>query len=192
MLKKLEEKDTNHTSTAEDWQGQLQGALEAIANGVIKLDETNEADADAAIERMLDRFPDVVASINRRHAGRESFAINDEYDVQDLLRSICLAYFDDVRVEEAVPGFAGKNSRVDIFLKDEARFIEVKMTRDGLRDKKLGEELSIDIPQYREHQGCKRLFCFIYGPGRLVRNPIGLKRGLERIIPEFVTVIIAR
>lgn len=192
MLKKLEEKDTHYTSTAEDWQGQLQGALEAIANDVIKLDETSEADADAAIERMLDRFPDVVASINRRHAEREGFAINDEYDVQDLLKSICLAYFDDVRVEEAVPGFAGKNSRADIFLKDEERFIEVKMTRDGLRDKKLGEELSIDIPQYREHQGCKRLFCFIYDPGRLVRNPTGLKRDLERIIPEFVTVIIAR
>lgn len=192
MLKKLEEKDTNHTSTAEDWQGQLQGVLEAIANGVVKLDETNGADADAVIERMLDRFPDVVASINRRHAEREGFAINDEYDVQDLLRSICLAYFDDVRVEEAVPSFAGKNSRTDLFLKEEARFIEVKMTRDGLRDRKLGDELSVDIPQYNEHPGCERLFCFIYDPGRLVRNPTGLKRDLERIIPGFVSVIIAR
>ena len=54
------------------------------------------------------------------------------------LKSICLAYFDDVR-EEEVPGFAGKNSRTDFYLKDEARFIEVKMTRDGLRDKELGK-----------------------------------------------------
>ncbi|MBP3894216.1 MAG: hypothetical protein J6D34_09285 [Atopobiaceae bacterium] len=109
-----------------------------------------------------------------------------------MLRSICLAYFDDVRDEEAVPSFAGKNSRIDLFLKEEARFIEVKMTRDNLRDKKLGEELSIDIPQYKEHPGCERLFCFIYDPGRLVRNPTGLKRDLEKIIPGFVTVIIAR
>lgn len=192
LLKKLEEKKTNHTSTAEEWQGQLQGALDAIENGIIELDGANEDDADVVIERMLDRFPDVVASINRRHAGRDGFAINDEYDVQDLLRSICLAYFDDVRDEEAVPSFAGKNSRIDLFLKEEARFIEVKMTRDSLRDKKLGEELSIDIPQYKEHPGCERLFCFVYDPGRLVRNPTGLKRDLEKIIPGFVTVIIAR
>ncbi len=38
-----------------------------------------------------------------------------------------------------MPGFAGKNSRTDFYLKDEARFIEVKMTRDGLRDKELGK-----------------------------------------------------
>lgn len=192
LLRKLEKKDTNHTSTAKDWQGQLQGALEAIKNGVIKLDETNEDDVDEMIESILNRFPDVAASLNRRHAERDGFAINDEYDVQDLLKSICLAYFNDVRIEEAVPSFAGKNSRIDIFLKEEARFIEVKMTRDGLRDKKLGEELIIDIAQYREHPGCERLFCFIYDKDRFIRNPTGFKRDLEKIIPGFVTVIIAR
>lgn len=191
-MKDLEKKANDHTGIARQWQGLLQGTLEGIQQGFIVLEDSNDSDDDIVIEQILDRFPDVVASINRRHAGRDGFAINDEYDVQDLLRSICLAYFDDVRAEEAVPGFAGKNSRTDFYLKDEARFIEVKMTRDGLRDKELGEELSIDIPQYREHPGCERLFCFIYDPGRLVRNPTGLKRDLEKIIPEFVTVIIAR
>lgn len=192
LLRKLEEKKTDHISIAEEWQGQLQGALNAIENGVIELGETDENGADIVIERMLDRFPDVVSSINRRHAGRDGFAIHDEYDVQDLLRSICLAYFDDVRDEEAVPSFAGKNSRIDLYLKDEARFIEVKMTRDGLRDKRLGEELSIDIPQYKEHPGCEHLYCFVYDPDRLVRNPTGLKRDLEKVIPGFATVIISR
>ena len=191
-VQQLEEDDSNLTFIAEGWQAQLQGALDAIEQGVIDLAEDKEESCDIVIERMLDRFPDFVSSINRRHANRDGFAIKDEYDVQDLLRSISLAYFDDVRDEEAVPSFAGKNSRIDLFLKEEARFIEVKMTRDGLRDKKLGEELSIDIPQYREHPGCERLFCFIYDPGRLVRNPTGLKRDLEKIIPGFVTVIIAR
>lgn len=188
----LEKKTSDHTSLARQWQSQLQGALEGIEQGFIILENDDESNADIIIERMLERFPDFVASINRRHAGRDGFVANDEYDVQDLLRSICLAYFDDVRDEEAVPSFAGKNSRIDLFLKEEARFIEVKMTRDGLRDKKLGEELSIDIPQYKEHLGCERLFCFIYDPGRLVRNPTGLKRDLEKIIPGFVTVVIAR
>lgn len=191
LLRALEEKKTNHTSTAKDWQAQLVGALDAIEQGVIELDGADD-EVDMVIERMLNRFPDAVDSINRRHSGRDGFVVGDEYDVQDLLRSICLAYFDDVRVEEAVPSFAGKNSRIDIFLKDEARFIEVKMTRDGLRDKQLGEELSIDIPQYKEHPGCGRSFCFVYDPARLVRNPTGLKRDLERVAPGFATVVIAR
>ena len=192
LLRKLEKRDTNHTSTAKDWQGQLQGALEAIKSDFIKLDETIEDGVDEVIESILNRFPDVATSINLRHADRNGFAINDEYDVQDLLKFIFLVHFNDVRLEEVVPSFAGKSSRIDIFLKEEARFIEVKMTRDGLRDKKLGEELTIDIAQYKEHPGCERLFCFIYDKDRFIRNPTGLKRDLEKINPGFVTVIIAR
>lgn len=192
MMQNLEGYDSNLTSTADEWQGQLKGALDAIEQGIIVLEDDNEESCDNVVERLLDSFPDVVASINRRHAGRDGFVIKDEYDVQDLLRSTCIAYFDDVRDEEAVPSFAGKNSRIDIYLKDESRFIEVKMTRDNLRDKKLGEELSIDIPRYKEHPGCEHLFCFVYDPERLVRNPTGFKRDLERTEPGFVTVIIAR
>lgn len=187
----LEEKTTNHTSIAEEWQAQLQGTLDAIERGIIVLDSTERA-SDVAIERILESFPDVVDSINRRHDGRKGFPINDEYDVQDLLRSLCLALCNDVRDEEAVPSFAGKNSRVDLFLKEESRFIEVKMARDSSHAKKLGEELSIDIPQYKKHPGCNHLFCFIYDPNRFVRNPIGLKSDLEQVDPGFVTVIIAR
>ncbi|MBY4797310.1 hypothetical protein K6V98_02880 [Collinsella sp. AGMB00827] len=191
-MKDLEKKANDHTGIARQWQGLLQGTLKGIQQGFIVLERSDDDAADNVIEQILNRFPDVVNSINRRHANRDGYEITDEYDVQDLLRSICLAYFDDIRDEEAVPSFAGKNSRIDLFLKEEARFIEVKMTRDGLRDKRLGEELSIDIPRYKEHPGCERLFCFIYDPGRLVRNPTGLKRDLEKIIPGFVTVIIAR
>lgn len=190
QLKRLEVKRNSLTSIAREWQAQLQGTLDAIKNGVIEFDGVDGGENDALIERILERFPNVVASINHRHAGRDGFVINDEYDVQDLLRSICKAYFDDVRDEEAVPSFAGKNSRCDLFLRKEDRFIEIKMTRNNLCDRKLGEELSVDISQYGGHPGCKRLFCFIYDPGRFVSNPIGLKHDLEKIIPNFVTVII--
>ena len=66
------------------------------------------------------------------------------------------------------------------------------MTRDSLRGKKLGEELSIDIPRYKEHPGCEHLYCFIYDPGRFIRNPRGLVRDLEGIDSDFVTVIVSR
>lgn len=188
----LEGELSDYTSDAKEWQALLKGALDAIEQGVLVLDEPAYEAVDDTIERILERFPEIVDSINRRHGKRPGFPIDDEYDVQDLLRSVCLAFFDDVRDEEPVPSFAGKSSRVDLFLKDEARFIEVKMTRDGLRDKQLGDQLSIDIPQYGEHPGCERLFCFVYDPGRFVSNPKGLARDLESIIPGFVSVVVAR
>jgi hypothetical protein len=192
-LKRLEELNSNHTVTAEDWLAQLQAALDGIEDGLIRLpDSPMEAlDADMIIERILENIPEVVSSINDRHAGRNGFDVKDEYDVQDLLQSVCLSIFGDVRDEEAVPSFAGKNSRVDLFLKDESRFIEVKMTRTNLRDKQLGDQLSIDIPQYKMHLGCDKLFCFIYDPQRFIKNQRGLKSDLESIDPDFVRVLIA-
>lgn len=191
-INQLDEKNSNHTSLARQWQGQLKAASESIEQGIIILEDSSVETVDEVIERILESFPEVVDSINRRHNGRPGFVVEDEYDVQDLLKSVCIAFFDDVRDEEAVPSFAGKNSRVDLFLKDESRFIEVKMTRDGLKDKKLGEELSVDIPQYKEHPGCERLYCFVYDPGRFIKNPKGLARDLEKIDSGFVTVVIVR
>ena len=40
---------------------------------------------------------------------------------------------------------------MDFLLKDDEISIEVKMTRDGLKDKELGEQLIIDIAKYKEH-----------------------------------------
>ncbi len=192
-LKKLEGKTSNHTSLAREWQSKLKAAKEAINGGLIALDDSEEKrPSDEVTARILNRFSNAAASLTRRHNGRGGLVVEDEYDVQDLLRSLFLAYFDDVRDEECVPSFAGKNSRVDLYLKDEKRFIEVKMTREGLKDKKLGEELSVDIPQYKSHPGCEKLYCFIYDPRRYIANASGLKHDLESIDPDFVEVIIAR
>ena len=54
--------------------------------------------------------------------------INNEYDVQDLLRGILAGLFDDVRNEESTPSHAGLTSRTDPLLKNEQIIIETKMT----------------------------------------------------------------
>lgn len=70
-MKDLEKKANDHTGIARQWQGLLQGTLEGIQHGFIVLEDSNDSDGDIVIEQILDRFPDVVASINRRHAGRD-------------------------------------------------------------------------------------------------------------------------
>lgn len=191
-ISRLEEKSTSLTSLANKMQSQLKSALSFIQEGIISVGEGAGSDTDELIQRVLSSFPDVIDSLRRRHSGRPSIDITDEYDVQDILRSIYKSLFRDVRDEESVPSFAGKNSRVDLFLKDECRFIEVKMTRKGLEDKRIGEELAIDIPQYREHPGCAKLYCFVYDPERRLKNPTGLINDLESVDPGFVKVVVSR
>ena len=106
--------------------------------------------------------------------------ITDEYDVQDLLNAILRLHFEDVRPEEWTPSYAGGNNRMDFLLKNEEISIEVKMTRNGLKDKELGEQLIIDIAKYKAHPNCKTLYCYVFDPDGHIRNPRGLENDLTK------------
>lgn len=90
-------------------------------------------------------------------------------------------FVDDIRPEDYVPSYAGGNSRVDFLLPEEKIVIETKLTRESLKDKKLGEELLIDIQRYKAQENCKHLICFIYDKDSYISNPHGLKKDLEKM-----------
>ncbi|WP_028515143.1 hypothetical protein [Ruminococcus flavefaciens] len=152
--------------------------------------ESDTFDSEKEIERIFTRFKEVALQLTRRHAKRETLIINDEYDVQDLLHSLLKMYFDDVRDEEPVPSYAGGSSRTDFYIPDIKTFIEVKKTRSGLKDKELRDQLIIDIEQYQKHQGCEKIYCFVYDPDRKLRNPAGIKKDLEEKHQGLVRVFI--
>ncbi|MFG5381090.1 hypothetical protein [Yoonia sp. R2-816] len=131
------------------------------------------------IEKICQKLHVAARQLRNRHSGRPTLEINDEYDVQDLLHAFLRLHFDDVRPEEWVPSYAGSSSRTDFLLKIERIVIEVKKTRAGLDDRKLGEELLIDREKYQKHPDCDTLVCFIYDPTAKVGNPGGLARDLE-------------
>lgn len=133
----------------------------------------------ADIEDLLVRFHTVARQLQRRHNDRETLLIKDEYDVQDLLHALLITVFDDVRPEESSPSYAGASSRIDFLLKNEEIVVEVKMTNRTLRDKKVGEQLIIDIKRYQMHPNCKTLICFIYDPEGYIKNPIALENDLS-------------
>lgn len=132
------------------------------------------------VARICSRFPLVVRQLRHRHGARETLDVNDEYDVQDLLHGLLHLFFDDVRPEEVVPSYAGKSTRMDFLLKDESIVVEAKMTRKGLGEKEVGEQLILDISQYQSHPNCKQLFCLVYDPEHRVRNPRGLENDLSK------------
>lgn len=128
----------------------------------------------------MKRFHIISTQLKRRYNSRETLKISDEYDVQDLFHALLKIYFDDVRPEEYSPSRGGASSRLDFLLKNEKIVIEVKMASDKLTDKKIGEQLIIDIERYREHPDCDTLICFVYDPDMHIRNPTGLEKDLSR------------
>jgi len=144
------------------------------------------------LENMLHKFHEVALRLKNRvsRPSRLGFEIEDEYDVQDLLHALLILEFKDVRTEEYVPSYAGRNSRVDFFLKNEAIFIETKKTREDLRDTKLVEELFIDIQHYQKHPDCKILYCFIYDPDDLIQNRTAIINDLSKEEGEFKVKVV--
>ncbi len=149
-------------------------------------------DYDGLLETIFNRFYIVANQLKRRHDERGSITIKDEYDVQDLLNSLLLLHFDDVRPEEWTPSYAGGSKRMDFLLKDSEFAIEVKMTRKGLKDKDLGEQLIIDIANYKHHPNCRKLYCFVYDPECYIRNPRGMEKDLEALDKDLSVKVYIR
>jgi len=129
---------------------------------------------------IANRFHSVATQLRRRHDNRESLRIGDEYDVQDLLHALLKVDFDDVRPEEYSPSQSGAASRLDFLLKVQKVVVEAKMASVKLTDKKIGEQLIVDIERYRAHPDCESLVCLVYDPEQHIRNPAGLERDLSR------------
>ena len=142
------------------------------------------------LQNLLTRFHRIAKALRKRHDNRATLDINDEYDVQNLLNALLQIYFEDIRTEEWTPSYAGKCSRADFVLKDQEVVVEVKMTRKGLGDKELGDQLIIDIERYKTHPNCKTLVCFVYDPDGRVANPSGLANDLESQSRDGLRVVV--
>ena len=68
--------------------------------------------------------------------------------------------------------------------------IEVKKTRSSMTDKSLSEELIVDIEKYQAHPNCKKIYCFVYDPDMILRNPVAIKNDLEKKHEGLVSVFI--
>jgi hypothetical protein len=140
------------------------------------------------LEKIFKNFQRCYRQLLIRHNQRDTLKITDEYDVQDLLHAILKLHFDDVRAEVSTPKYGGGNSRIDFILNEHDVAIEVKKTRNNLKDKEIGEELLIDIARYQQsYSKIKLLICFVYDPEGLIINPIGLENDLN-ITPSNIPI----
>jgi hypothetical protein len=79
---------------------------------------------------------------------------------------------------------------MDFLLKREQTVVETKMTRQGLDQRKVVEELVIDKAHYRAHPDCKTLVCFVYDPAQLLANPDALEADLSDATDRLATHVV--
>jgi hypothetical protein len=132
------------------------------------------------VTQLWERFHTFARQLRQRHNGRATLSIHDEYDVQDIMHALLRLYYDDVRKEEWSPSYAGGASRMDFLLPEAEAVLEVKMTRETLAAKQLGEQLIIDIAKYQKHPQCRTLLCLVYDPQGFIANPRGIENDLNR------------
>lgn len=182
------------------WHSELAAAYEICAKSRDAMEHAIElTDNQVSIPPLkqlvtiLSRLPQVSRSISKtkRHAGRETLEVSDEYDVQDLLYGVLHIAFDDIRPEVWCPDYAGTSTRTDFFLASAGIVIEVKHTKKGKAQTKVVQELIIDIARYKLYPGANHLVCFIWDTEHNLRNATALKADLEKNNAGFVTVVVA-
>ena len=85
-------------------------------------------DPTAPLERLLRRLPRVIRQLRWRQGDRPPFRVEDERDLEDLLRALLPLHFDDVRPEGRTPRYAA-GVRTDFRLAPERIAVAVKVAR---------------------------------------------------------------
>jgi hypothetical protein len=123
-----------------------------------------------SLETLLRRLPRVVRQLRERQGGRPPFRVEDERDLEDLLRSLLPLYADAVRLEGRTPSYA-TGTRTDCLLDDGATALTVKRASAALRERALEEQLREDVVYYQKERNCRTLVVLVYDPEQLLVGP---------------------
>lgn len=121
-------------------------------------------DRIALAMQILNNFPIVARSLRDRQRRRPAFAIENEYDVQDLLFACFRSAFDSAKREEWTPKSAGSAKRMDLVIPDDEIVVEAKYVRDTKHATRIADELRIDFECYHSHPACKQLLVLVHDP----------------------------
>jgi hypothetical protein len=123
----------------------------------------------ATLEETLRRLPRVVRELRWRQTDRPPLAIEDERDLEDLLRAILMLRFDEVRLENRTPSYS-QVTRCDLFLIPGRIALTVKIARSDRREVQLAQQWQEDIAYYHQHAGCRVLVGYFHDPEGLLRD----------------------
>ena len=128
------------------------------------------ADSIAPLERLLRRLPRVIRQLRWRQGDRPPFRVEDERDLEDLLRALLPLSFDDVRPEGRTPRYAA-GVRSDFRLAPERIAVAVKLGAPPVLGDRLKEQRQEDAAYYRGRPDVRTLVVLIYDPEGRIPEP---------------------
>ncbi len=131
------------------------------------------------LEQLLRRLPRVVRELRWRQGDRPAFPVNDERDLEDLLRSLLPLYFDDVRLESRTPRYS-TGTRTDLLLASEGIALTAKLARAEVREPQLAEQWTEDLAHYQQRGECRTLVGYVYDPEGRLHNSQALETAWSR------------
>jgi hypothetical protein len=175
----------------------IKAAIDNALSIIESYEEVNSIENESSSEvsksaeliiRMMSNWSNMVVSFKEHRKDISPIEITNEYEMQYLLEGVLRLLFNDVRPETYTANYANKSNRTDFLLPKERILIECKMTREGLNDSKLSEELIIDKEHYRRHHGIDMVLCLVYDPERRIKNPEGIKDIQELVEQPYFSI----
>lgn len=127
-------------------------------------------DTLATLESLLRRLPETIRQLRDRHDSRPTLRVDDEYDLEDLLRAILHLHFDDVRRETRTPSYA-TGVRTDFVVGPERIAVSAKIAIAARCEAELISAVHEDIRFYQQQAECGGLAVLIYDPEQQLREP---------------------
>jgi hypothetical protein len=128
----------------------------------------------ATLEPLLRRLPRVIRQLRERHGERLPLRIEDEHDLDDLLRSVLPMHFDDIRPESRTPAYAATTRR-DLLLVfaggERSIAVLAKRVTPDLLEAQLAEQLRADVAYYARCPECRAVVALVYDPEARLREP---------------------
>lgn len=143
----------------------------------------------AQVQNLLRRMPLVIRQLRVRQQDRPAFRVEDEHDLEDLVRALLPIHFDDVRPESRTPRYS-ERTRTDFLLAPERIAVTVKLSRSTAGLSWLVEQFEEDAGYYRAQDRCDTLIGFVHDPERLLREPQALEAACARMNrPDVLCVV---
>jgi hypothetical protein len=127
------------------------------------------------LTELLRRLPHVARQLRNRQGDRPPFRIEENRDLEDLLRALLALHWDDVRVETRTPRYASR-TQTDFLLSPGALALTAKRATSTLLEAELRRQLEEDADYYRQRPDCRHLVVFVYDPEELLPQPRQLEQ----------------
>ncbi len=146
-------------------------------------------DVEERLVRIFRATPRGIREIapEHRYDGRKTLEVNDEFDLQDLLRAFLRMEFPDLIHEDPLPKVASSSGRIDFAVRGKKIYIELKVFKSESHwNSTMSKDIASKIERYGRSHECDLLIFFIYDPKQAMREAASIEKDLtnERTIDD--------